>query len=394
MASSNGLGIVWPRGVRRKIAKGRLYLYDGEGGPLLWSGPLAEVEPRAAEILELLANRHRPVEGSVKRLIDDYERSLEFRRLATQTQDLYGQFLREARKRLGDLDLRQFAGKGGRDRIRAWRIEAAERSLRTADQIKTVVGALATWGRRQDMLPSDAKPTADMPRLYVAPPQPAWSDAEIAVAVFSLPARLSAAVRLAVDTGLRREDLVRLTWASIDDARGVIRWRPSKGRRYGREAIIDLTPSLRATLRGCPDNADTVLTNTLGKPWTADGLHNSLTAALAPLGIDKGLHGLRRAAASRLSAQGMSNGQIARRLGWSEAEVARMLAVYIDPMVEADNRADNRRQPLSAPSAYVLDNAGAGKGNRTPVTSLEGQRRPLRAFGACGASRWKLSRRR
>jgi integrase len=173
-----------------------------------------------------------------------------------------------------------------------------------------------------------------MRTAYRAPPQAAWTEGALQRAMAGLPAHLSRAIALAVNTGLRRGDLVALTWASVDWRAGVIRWRTSKGKRYGREAIVDITPELRATLERCEIGGPAVLTTMRGRPWTACGLHNSLSAELDRLGVPYRLHGLRRLAASRLSAQGMSNGQIARRLGWSEGEVARMLATYVDPEAE------------------------------------------------------------
>jgi integrase len=328
-----GSGIVLP-GAHRVVAKGRVYWYASRGGDLLWRGAPEDEAAHAVAIASayVAARDERPAPGTVARLLDDYERSADFAALSAQTQALYKPYLREAKARLGRVALKQFGERVGRDAIRKWRAEAS--TPRVADQIRTVLGAVASYGRREDVLPASCKPCADMRPAYRAPPQPAWTEAALQLAMTRLPPKLAAPIALAVNTGLRRGDLVALTWAAVDEGAGVIRWRTSKGARFGREAIIDLTPELRATLDRCDRSKLTVLTNTKGKPWTPDGLHNSLTAELDALGIKYRLHGLRRLAASRLSAQGLSNGQIARRLGWSEGEVARMLATYVDPEAE------------------------------------------------------------
>jgi len=342
-------------GTHRTEAKGRVYwrLSREAGAPLLWSGRACD---EAAAALEIATEYARATDtalasGTVGRLIEDYRKSAKFKRLAPQTQALYEQFLEAAiqRRAIARLSLGEFGAKKGRDAIRAWRAEAALSSPRTADQIRTVLGAVATWGRSEDRLTLDCAPCADMEVLYHAPKQHAWTDAEIRTAERKLPSRLAAAVGLALNTGLRREDLVTVRKDAVLEKRGVLIWATSKGKRFGREAIIDLTPPLRTVLRRAPKHdAPTILANSRGEPWTADGLHHALVAALEPLSIAKTLHGLRRSAATRLEAQGFTHSQIARRLGWSEKEVASMLATYVDDELAAKERS---RWTLSAPIA-------------------------------------------
>jgi integrase len=93
---------------------------------------------------------------------------------------------------------------------------------------------------------------------------------------------------------------------------------------------MSLTPALRAALRRCDRTALTVLTTSAGRPWTPDGLANSMALALKRLGIPHRLHGLRRSAALQLARQGLSSLQIARQLGWSESEAEAMSALYVD----------------------------------------------------------------
>lgn len=316
--------------------RGRVYWYARRGGPQIWSGATGEEIAAADQIQEAYRDEvmQRPAGGTIARLIMDYRKSAQFAGLARSTRALYHQFLDEAEQRLGGLGLKEYASGAGRKIIREWRDEAAPASPRTADQIKSVVGAFTSWGRQEDRLPADCKPTADMPRLYSAPPQLAWTRAETALAAFLLPAYLSDVVRFALETGLRRTDLCKITWAAIDESAGIIRWHTTKGRKHRRLARIRLTPSLKATLRRIKTRNDTeigtILTNSFGKPWKPTGLHTSLSAALDKLGIDKRLHGLRRAAATHLAGEGLSSREIATQLGWSESEAEGLAAIYID----------------------------------------------------------------
>lgn len=333
MTTKRGSGVSLP-GLHKPIVNGRMYIYAWRGGPKIWSGPPEDEEANAEEIVKawLAEKTPGPARGLVGRLIHDFELSPEFQALAAPTRALYSYVLRLAHDRIGDLTLGEFGAEKGRAAIRKWRTEAAEESPRTADQIKCVVGALATWGRRADILPADCKPTADMKRLYCAPPQEHWTREEIALAASSLPAHLSVVVLLCLYTGLRRADLCSLTWSAVDDRAGMIRLVPSKGKRRGRIVRIKLTPPLRALLDQLRSNRRSVqvLTTSHGTPWTPTGLQSSLSVALDAIGIDKRLHGLRRAAATHLAAEGLSSRQIAQQLGWSEAEAEAMAEVYVD----------------------------------------------------------------
>lgn len=372
--SNSGRLIVWPPGLKVVTKKdGRVYVYERASMAQLWAGTVSEIAADPHAVLACIRGQRdgRPIAGTVARLLHDYELSGRFARLSPQTQALYAPVLVEARRRLGALALAELGARKGRDAIRCWRRELEARSPRSADNVLIVLGAVSKWGRMEDVLPPDCRPTADMERVYAAPPQAAWAEEEIAHAVRWLPAHLAAAVALAVETGLRREDLVTLTQEACDPEAGVIRWRTGKGRRYRREAIIDLTPGVRAALQlaTAPRTAHTCLVNSDGQPWTADGLWNSLRPKLAHLGITgRTLHGLRRSLVSRLSAQGLSEGQIARRVGWSEREVARMLATYIDP--EAENQA---RRAVIDIAAIITARADFGNqdGNRPILETLK-----------------------
>lgn len=333
----NGSNLVLP-GAHRVQARGRVYWYAWRGGPQLWVGNACDEAEAALEIAQAYIDHRRgqPAIGTIARIVKEYRVSNDFRSLAASTRALYHPFLDKIETRLGHLNAAEFGGRFGRDLIRAWRAEVSPRS---ADQIKTIIGAVSSWARRNDLLPPDCRPTADMRALYRAPPQRAWTRAELDLAMHGLPAHLSQVIALAVNTGLRRGDLTRVMWSSVDDLAGVMRVHPQKGLKHRRQAVIRLTPALRATLSRIPKVAMTILANTRHQPWTVSALDTALDRGLSKIGITARLHGLRRLAATHLAAQGLSSRQIARQLGWSESEAEAMSAVYIDDadVVQAQN---------------------------------------------------------
>lgn len=84
---------------------------------------------------------------------------------------------------------------------------------------------------------------------------------------------------LATLTGLRRADLVSLTFDHIGEfAVTKTALKKSRGRR--RKAVVPLTPALETLLaelrtRYRAEGVDTVLVNSYGHPWTGDGFGGS-----------------------------------------------------------------------------------------------------------------------
>jgi integrase len=71
---------------------------------------------------------------------------------------------------------------------------------------------------------------------------------------------------LALWTGQRQGDLLRLAWSSYDGK--TIRLRQSK---TGRRVVIPVGAPLKATLDQAPKRSTIILTNSDGAPWTSDG---------------------------------------------------------------------------------------------------------------------------
>jgi integrase len=89
---------------------------------------------------------------------------------------------------------------------------------------------------------------------------------------------LQAALLLALWTGQRQGDLLRLTWKDYDGA--YIRMRQSKGR--GRKGRRRVTIPVGLPLKGALDaalkekrSAVTILVNSFGRPWTEEGVPRS-----------------------------------------------------------------------------------------------------------------------
>lgn len=141
-----------------------------------------------------------------------------------------------------------------------------------------------------------------------------WTDAELAQfeAHWPIGTIERTAFSLAVNTGQRRADLSRMTWADIED--GMIRVVQGK---TGTDLIIPMHPDLKAILAIWPRRGDAILSSARRKPYTVESFGNLMASAIGEAGLPVRcvLHGLRKAAARRLAEVGCTASQIAAITG-------------------------------------------------------------------------------
>ncbi len=94
-----------------------------------------------------------------------------------------------------------------------------------------------------------------------------WGEAELAKLFAVASKDMATAVILALWTGQRLGDLLRLTWSAYDGKH--IRLRQSK---TGRAIVIPVGFGLKEILDRTPKRSTMILTNRYGVPWTSDGL--------------------------------------------------------------------------------------------------------------------------
>lgn len=341
--SANGSRLMLPgahRVVIRKAGRVRIYWRSGRERGAITFGTFAADTLAEAEALERaaagdLAKRYselvRPstAPGFMAKLIEEYIASPDFNRLAASTKRVWRGHLDGIKDVFGQTTLDAMQREGARAAIYAWRDTMAA-TPRTANIRLTVLARVFSWGVDYEKLKRN--PAAGIGRLDEGPGRAdiIWHDDELARLVNACPAPVARAVRLAALTGLRKADVVGLTWSEVDFARGVIDRATLKSGRRTR-AVIPILPATRAVLDECPRLAPQVLTNAHGRPWKdADSFDSSLRPALIACGVDKHFHDLRGTAATRFFAAGLSVSEVARIMGWREAEAERIAERYTD----------------------------------------------------------------
>ncbi len=151
-----------------------------------------------------------------------------------------------------------------------------------------------------------------------------WRDDDIAEFLGSAGQEMALALMLALWTGQRQGDVLRLPWSAFDGS--YIRFQQSK---TGRRIVIPAGEPLRVLLSRTERRGPMILTNKRGTPWTSDGFRTSWGKACDVAGI-KGLtfHDLRGSAVVRLALADATVPQIATFTGHSLHDVEAILDAH------------------------------------------------------------------
>lgn len=146
------------------------------------------------------------------------------------------------------------------------------------------------------------------------------------------------AIILAIDTGLRREELLSLTWAQVDESRGLI--RTTNLTKSGKIRHVPVTQRSAQILAQLPRSEDSpyVLTNPdTGTRYTA--LNRGLKAAMRRAGIASlSWHDLRRTAGCRwLQRDGKTMEEVSILLGHTDVKITAQRYAFLRSEVVAES---------------------------------------------------------
>lgn len=263
--------------------------------------------------------------GTLQSVIDSYLKSPFWAKLAPRTKQDYLGAIGRIEKKWAIYPLDAIDDPKIRRRFLDWRDEMAATSPRQADAVFGVLRIILEFGRDRGMI---ANNHATRPKkVYKADrSERLWLPHHISAFRAVAPPEMLLAFELALHTGQRQGDLLKLIWNSFDGER--LRFRQGKRRRL---VDMKLTARLRATLSAARDRkkALTILETPNGKPWTKSNFNNYWRPTILAAGLD-GLHfhDLRGTACTTLAEAGCTPSEIAAMLGWTVASVNRMLDTY------------------------------------------------------------------
>jgi integrase len=256
-------------------------------------------------------------------LIQRYRQSHGFGKLAQETRRVYDRHLAHLDEIWGTMPLDVVGDRSFRKGIKDERDRIAERSERGADYFVAVLSIVLGYAVDDGTL--EENHAKAIRKLYK--PDRAnkiWADQDIAAFQAVASPELQLALRLALDTGQRQKDLLRLPWSAFDGA--TISLRQSK---TDAEVTVPCTTELRAALETAPRRSPLILTNSRGRPWTSDGFRTSWHKATKASGIT-GLtfHDLRGTAVTRLAEAGCTVPEIASITGHTLRSATTILRAY------------------------------------------------------------------
>jgi integrase len=311
--------------VRRRLADGsvRVHRYAWRGGPGLSGEPGTE-EFVASYVSATTARREAKQEFAS--LLDLFERSVEFSKLAKRTQSDYLKHLGPIRAKFGSMPLAAFMPKNTaktRGLFKSWRDELFKRSPRQSDYAWSVLARVCSVAKDRGLI--DTNPCERGGRNYKADRSDAlWTDELEGLFLAKAPQHLHLALMLALWTGQRQGDLLRMTWGQYDGT--YIRLRQGK---TGRRLQIRVGKPLKEMLDSTKRRGALILLNLEGLPWTEGGFRASWGKACEKAGIDGvTFHDMRGSAVTRLAHAGCEVPEIATFTGHSLRDVTDILDAH------------------------------------------------------------------
>lgn len=317
--------------VRKRLKDGsiRIHRYHrATGHPLRGEPGSPEFLADIAAAEKLLRDR---LVGSFNGVVRDYSLSREFEKLADSTQREYRRMLTKAEVEFGDMPIAALDDPRVRQEFLDWRVKVLKASgEREADNRLSAISAMLTWARENGRIA--ANHLAGFRRLYSSDrSDKIWLPEHVEAFMRAAPVEMQRALIIALHTGQRQGDILRLAWTNYDGS--ALTLRQGKAKRVGRPAPIVTVPcttTLRRMLDAIPRTAAVVLTTKTGRPWTKRYFAHEWEAASDAAGI-AGLHfhDLRGTAVTMLAEAGCTVPQIAAITGHSLKTVTTILEKYL-----------------------------------------------------------------
>jgi len=310
--------------ITKRLADGsrRTYWYAWKGGPALHG------EPGTPEFMasynEAVARKVTPPTGALLSIILGYQASDDFLKLARSTKRSYIALIKRIESKFGDFPLSALTDRRTRGIFLDWRDTiAADSGRRQADYAWTVLARILSWARNRGRIGTN--PCEKGGRVYSGSrAEKVWTADDEAAFLKSAPAHLHLALLLALWTGQRQGDLLRLPWSAYDGA--CIRLRQSK---TGMRVSIPVGAPLKAALDTTVKRGPVILSSTAEKPWTRDGFRASWRKACSKAGIvGVTFNDLRGTAVTRLALAECTEAEIATITGHSLRDVRSILDAH------------------------------------------------------------------
>jgi integrase len=304
-------------------------------------------EPGSAEFIADVAAAEKLMRdrlaGTFNQLIRMFTLSAEFNTtLAASTKVEYRRMLTKAEGEFGDMPIAALEDPRVRRDLTEWREKVARISgEREADNRLSSVSAMLTWAVERGHISTNH--LRGFRRLYHADrSEIIWLPEHIAAFMSRAPIELQRAMILALHTGQRQGDLLRLPWSAYDGACITLRQgKARRGKLLGSPIVIPCTTALRRMLVGMERSSPLILTTKTGRSFQKRYFARLWEETAKTAGLDQitlpgfeepvqlHFHDLRGTTVTLLSESGSTPQQIATITGHSLKTVHRILERYL-----------------------------------------------------------------
>lgn len=350
--------------VRKRLADGtvRLYYYHRTSGKRLKGAPGTADFLADYQDAERVAPRDT---GTVAGLMREYQASPKFTKKRDSTRREYKRMLAHLDKKFGTMPVVALGSPRVIGKFIDYQEEIGSDRPREADNRLTIMSAVFSYAKSKGRIARN--PLEGFERLYHGDrAEKIWTEVEIVKFMKGCPVELQRVMILAIHTGQRYGDLVRLRWSDYDGEAVSLKQSKTSMRVW-----IKCTAALKAMLDTTPKAGPFILTRPDGRPWHTEKDDKALAKAWSQRMKDVGLYvdpaerlhfnDLRGTAVTLLAEANASVPQITAITGHTLESANRILERYLA-----------RTKRLSEAAIHLFENAAATQfANRLQTTAAD-----------------------
>ena len=265
--------------------------------------------------------------NTIEALVDAFRDSADWQKMRESKREIMALNLKAGCKKFGDMPVEALKDRRVRAVFLGWHDHVAQTHPRAADAKLSALQRVLGWAHDRALAP--ANPIEKFRRAYTSNRvDKIWLPHHVSAFEGVAKPEIALALHLALHTGQRQGDLIRLTWKAFDGAGLALIQSKTRTRIY-----IPCTAALLAALQEEKVKARGayILTAPHGRPWTSDAIKSAWTSTFKQAGIEEDLHfnDLRGTAVTMLAEAGCTVPEIAAITGHSLRSATRILEVYL-----------------------------------------------------------------
>lgn len=310
--------------VKRTLADGTVatYYYHRATGSRLTGEPGSSAF--IASIAAAESKSKNRLAGTLAGLIKEFDGTKQWRRLAESTKKEYRRVLTFWDGKYGSVPYVALEDKEFRRDVLKWHDEFSEEKPREADNRVTILARILSWAEKDGPLKKNVLDGFE--RAYAGDRSDLiWLPEHVDAFMEKANEEMKLAIVLALHTGQRQADLLKLAWSNYDGTH--IKLRQGKTKRY---VAVKCTKALKETLDGLPRTSALIMTTKTGKAFQKRYFYEQWDKTAGEAGIaDLHFHDIRGTTVTMLFQAGCNLGEIVSVTGHSLRRAQEILDKYL-----------------------------------------------------------------